>query len=646
MSEQNDHDRERWCQLVVLAILIVSGTLVIGILYPSSVSSPSVSMFAWISIHSWIALQALVLITPGLLAAWLLRCRLPRLSVGIGFGLMIVVPAGMLLDAIAFRWVSDRFLSTKILRVATDLRDSLVAHAQWKSIAPTLFWCMGFAVVAIVVFWISKPVARFCMRHRKVAKRSVSIAGVCVCLFSLPAIVDWQTTAIQMRADSTRHPWVVFRIIDSDDVMASGVNSRLAPVSFVIPKNGIDQRKVQQRLAGLDWDTLDARDEPFPDVVVVVLESFRHEMVDAEIMPNLSLLASDGVHCRNHFSGANASNFGMFSLLNGLEAIWFDEPVRYSPLMNRLFHQAGYELGLFASHDDWRLFAMDGFLNEQQFDVFRCKPKGWSEVDKRTVSHATAFLNREDLADEPSPSPRLAVVYLYTTHADYRCDPADEVFHPAADDSFPIPYLPTQRDAVWNRYKNCARTVDRLIRPLLDRNWVVIVTGDHGEAFLEDGTCGHGTKLSRYQTMTPAIVYAPGIKSERMEQPTMHADLLPTLVALVDLPMSDLSVFDGNPIASNRELNNSGLNERVFMIRDYLSDEALFVGPWTTSTESERIFGIGCRVSLGENRVRITTAISDSGDAATDLPGSHRQSNKKINSQILQEWLKKRFDRG
>lgn len=646
MSEQNDHDRELWHQLVVLAILIVSGTLVIGILYPSSVSSPTVSMFAWISIHSWIALQTLVLITPGLLAAWLLRSRLPRLSVGIGYGLMVVVPAGMLLDAIAFRWVSDRFLSTKILRVATDLRDSLMAHAQWKSIAPTLFWCIGVAVVAIGVFWISKPVARFCMRHRRVAKWGGSIAGVCVCLFSLLALADWQTTANQMRSDSTRHPWVVFRILDLDDVTASEINSRLAPVSFVIPKEGIEQRKVQQRLAGLDWDSLDARDEPFPDVVVVVLESFRHEMVDAEIMPNLSRLASEGIHCRNHFSGANASNFGMFSLLNGLEAIWFEEPVRYSPLMNRLFHQAGYELGLFASHDDWRLFVMDGFLNEQQFDVFQCEPKGWSEVDKRTVSRATAFLNREDLADKASPSPRLAVVYLYTTHADYRSDPADAVFQPAADDSFFIPYLPAQRDAVWNRYKNCAHTVDRLIRPLLDRNRVVVVTGDHGEAFLEDGTCGHGTKLSRYQTMTPAIVYAPGIRSERMDQPTMHADLLPTLVALADLPMIDLGVFDGNPIASKRELNKSDLKERVFMIRDYLSDEALFVGPWTTSTESEGMFGIGCRVSLGDNRVRITTAISESGDTMTDFSESQSTSNKKINSQIQQEWLKKRFNRG
>tara|TARA_R110002073_G_scaffold297368_3_gene463597 strand:+ start:5332 stop:7272 length:1941 start_codon:yes stop_codon:yes gene_type:complete len=646
MKEQDNLNRERWCQSVVLAILIVLGTLVIGILYPSSDSSPPVSMLVWISIHSWIALQTLVLITPGFWAAWLLRSRLPRLWVGIGFGWMIIVPAGMLFDAIAFRWISDRFLSAKILRVATDLRGSLLAHAQWKSVAPTLLWCMGFAVVAIVVLWVSKPVARICMRHRMVAKWGVSIAGVCVCLFSLLALADWQTTANQMRSDSTRHPWVVFRIIDLDDATASEINSRLAAVSFVIPKEGIEQRKVQQRLAGLDWDSLAARDEPFPDVVVVVLESFRHEMVDAEIMPNLSRLASEGIHCRHHFSGANASNFGMFSLLNGLEAIWFEEPVRYSPLMNRLFHQAGYELGLFASHDDWRLFVMDGFLNEQQFDVFQCEPKGWSEVDKRTVLRATAFLNRTNLGDKESRSPRLAVVYLYTTHADYRSDPADAVFQPAADDSFPIPYLPAQRDAVWNRYKNCAHTVDRLIRPLLDRNRVVVVTGDHGEAFLEDGTCGHGTKLSRYQTMTPAIVYAPGIKPERMDQPTMHADLLPTLGALADLPMIDLGVFDGNPIASKRELNKSDLKERVFMIRDYLSDEALFVGPWTTSTESEGMFGIGCRVSLGDNRVRITTAISESGDTMTDFSESQSTSNKKINSQIQQEWLKKRFNRG
>ncbi|GAA5508374.1 sulfatase-like hydrolase/transferase [Novipirellula caenicola] len=646
MSELGDRERLLRYRLAVLAILIPLGTLAIGVLYPSLSSSPPRSMLAWISIHSWILLQSLILISPGLLVAWLLRRRLPRVGFGVGFGWMILVPAGVLCDAIAFGWISDRFLSAKILRVATDLRDSLLAHAQWKSIASPMLWFLGFAVTVIAVFWISSAISRLCVRHQTVAKWSGGIVGVCVCLFSLPAILDWQTTASRMRATSTRHPWVVFRIIDSSDAAASSSKSRFAPVAFMIPQDGIQRRSVQQRVAGLNWDALATHDEPFPDVVVVVLESFRHEMVDAETMPNLTRLASDGIHCRNHFSAANASNMGMFSLVNGLEAIWFDEPIRYSPLMNRLFHQASYELGLFASHDDWRLFAMDGFLNEQQFDVFQCEPKGWSEVDRRTVSRATAFLNRSDLADASSPPPRLAVVYLYTTHADYRCDPADEWFHPAADDSFPIPYRPELRNAVWNRYKNCARTVDRLIRPLLDRNRVVIVTGDHGEAFLEDGTCGHGTKLSRYQTMTPAIIFAPGITPKQIDQPTIHADLLPTLIELAGLPISDPSVFDGSPIASKSKLNNSRWKERVFMVRDYLSDEALLVGPPTASMQSESILGIGCRVSLDENWVRITNAISESGDRVTDISDFEDASNKKINSQILQEWLKKRFDRG
>ncbi len=56
-----------------------------------------------------------------------------------------------------------------------------------------------------------------------------------------------------------------------------------------------------------------------------------------------------------------------------------------------------------------------------------------------------------------------------------------------------------------------------------------MVLGDHGEPFLDDGTAIHGTRLSRFQNMTPAVIYYPGVQPRTIQLPTFHPDLLPTL---------------------------------------------------------------------------------------------------------------------
>ena len=245
-----------------------------------------------------------------------------------------------------------------------------------------------------------------------------------------------------------------------------------------------------------------------PDVLIVVVESFRHELIAPDVMPHLWSYAEKGIWCRQHFSGGNATNHGMFSLLNGLEAIWYERSVRYSPLLNRLFRQAGYELGFFGGHNDWRKFLMDGYISREHYDVFQIDSPNWLASDRRATQRAASFLDRSDERDRPASAPdrakrpRLAVLYLYSTHANYHSYAEDRVFLPAADDRFLIPYTQTARPEVWNRYKNSARSIDRLLAAVMRPDRIVVVTGDHGESFLEDGVCGHGARISKYQNMT------------------------------------------------------------------------------------------------------------------------------------------------
>ena len=137
---------------------------------------------------------------------------------------------------------------------------------------------------------------------------------------------------------------------------------------------------VQSRVRVLESIRLDevslkaARSKTQPDVLIVIFESLQLEMLNDQVMPNTFELGQRGLILQRHFSGGNASNLGIFSLLNGMEATWFPQSNEFTPLFNELFHEAGYEIGFYGGTDDWGEFGMAGFIKPDLFDRFEIEP--------------------------------------------------------------------------------------------------------------------------------------------------------------------------------------------------------------------------------------------------------------------------------
>jgi arylsulfatase A-like enzyme len=99
-------------------------------------------------------------------------------------------------------------------------------------------------------------------------------------------------------------------------------------------------------------------------------------------------------------------------------------------------------------------------------------------------------------------------------------------------------------DAAVDRYDGEIRWVDAEIGRLLDYlrekrpSSIVVVTADHGEEFGEHGGAYHGTTLYDEQLRVPLIVNTPSRIGRRIEDPVSTVDVLPTLLALVDVPAS------------------------------------------------------------------------------------------------------------
>lgn len=128
-----------------------------------------------------------------------------------------------------------------------------------------------------------------------------------------------------------------------------------------------------------------------------------------------------------------------------------------------------------------------------------------------------------------------------------------------------------------NRYYNNLNLLDHMVKRLVDHlkaqglleRTILVIVGDHGQAFGEH----HPNNFMHYRYSynenleTPAIFYQPAIfKPKTFEFPTSHVDILPTLLDAMRIPCPPL-VFDGeslfHPQSRQRSIYFYGYEESI-----------------------------------------------------------------------------------
>jgi hypothetical protein len=273
-----------------------------------------------------------------------------------------------------------------------------------------------------------------------------------------------------------------------------------------------------------------------PHVVLIVLESWRHDALDPRWMPRLHAWSAHGLRLARHYAGANASHFGMFALLYGRHPLLYERTLdaRVPPQLTRTLRQAGYRATyLTASHRQWR--RMEEFLNDRTFDAAVFEPTDdWPAADRAILRRAA-----RTLAERPD-EPQLIVTFLMSTHYPYRYPPVYERHVPALAEGTNIlanlgAQGPAFHEAIRNRYRNALGFADDAVGEFLagldPARHLVVVTGDHGESFYEDGTWLHFTgALSEVQTRVPMVMRGPGIPVDAIARATVHTDVVPTVL--------------------------------------------------------------------------------------------------------------------
>lgn len=296
-----------------------------------------------------------------------------------------------------------------------------------------------------------------------------------------------------------------------------------------------------------------------PNIILLVVESLRADMLTPEIMPKLWQFSSGALRFNHHYSGGNGTRQGLFALFYGLYGNSWDRFLsdRTSPALFSVLDQYHYQRLAITSASftypefDQTIFA--GFKPDELVQDSEGTP--W-ERDVRNVDRLLASLPAPaEKAAAPGP-PQFRFMFFESTHARYDF-PASAVIRPdylkSVDYMKLSPaYLRDNLAAFKNRYLNAAHHIDTQIGRVLDAfaasgmagNTVLVVTGDHGEAFMEHGRWGHNSDFTDEQVRVPFVMSIPGQAPAVVEHATSHLDLVATLMPLlgVETPTDQYSL--------------------------------------------------------------------------------------------------------
>jgi len=230
--------------------------------------------------------------------------------------------------------------------------------------------------------------------------------------------------------------------------------------------------------------------------------------------------------------------FGMFYGLYG--NYWFKAlREQRTPVMMDLLIKDNYQLQMYTSAKftypefDRTIFA--GVPAEALRQNTEKLP-GW-QCDDKFVGEMLDFIRSRDPA-----RPFMTFMFFESPHARYYFPPECVIRTPYLED-FNYATANLERDAplIFNRYVNSCRHLDvqfgRVLKELeaggLLDSTILIITGDHGEEFMEHGRWGHSSSYNEEQTVVPLVLWTPGRDPAVVERMTSHLDLPATLLKLL-----------------------------------------------------------------------------------------------------------------
>jgi hypothetical protein len=281
------------------------------------------------------------------------------------------------------------------------------------------------------------------------------------------------------------------------------------------------------------------KDAAKPNIVLILVDSLRYDMLAQETMPKLSAFAKDNIVFNDHWSGGINTRHGVFTLFTGIPgSYWFKSlATNSSSALIDALQKQDYRIGIFAGAP----LTMPEF-NQTIFAKIpnlRLESKGSTiiEKDDNAVRDFESFVKKEKTSQ-----PFFGFVFFDNVHAtEFPSDGRKQPFKPywekvdhmkLGPDFDPKPYFNRYKNAVRHADENIAKILDFLKKENLLDNTVVIISSDHGEEFNDNGQnyWQHNGNFTKYQAKIPLVIHWPGKPAQTVNYRTSALDIVPTVL--------------------------------------------------------------------------------------------------------------------
>ena len=311
------------------------------------------------------------------------------------------------------------------------------------------------------------------------------------------------------------------------------------------------------------------------NVIVIVVESLRDNVLRAyggtrEVMPTCDALAAEGRVFLNAYAQATHSNYASPCPLSSQYPLRADHAYVYPPdptyprvMIYDVLKALGYRVGIFSSsNENWggainyiRTPSVDKLVyaetwkgptyvasQDSGFARWVANTRHAGSIDDRyTVAEAMKWMDEEN-------KPFFVYLNFQNSHFPYTVpDDFPRAFSPK-NPGFMMAFNNYPKDkaaAVRDRYDDSLRYVDAQIGKLVDHlkshglwdNTVLVLTGDHGQAFFEHGFAAHANMLFDELIRVPLVIHAPALEHAVDPYPAQHIDVPPSIEHLLGLPI-------------------------------------------------------------------------------------------------------------
>lgn len=377
----------------------------------------------------------------------------------------------------------------------------------------------------------------------RIADRRQLAAPLIVCLFTLALIagpilplLKYETPAYQ-RSPTVRF-LISLRKLRDEAVLDQAEPREPAPTGP--PEPGLPLERA--RMAGIR------------NVLIFVVESASAQYVGAYgapygATPRIDALARQSVTMESAYSQDVSTTLtkGVLFASRYPRPSIFRRPIP-GPYLADQFRKAGWRTAYFDS-SDIRYGDADKWINGAGFNLIqdfrgrRCSSPGIedaSEFNSQGNLDACTFASLHHWLDEDRNAPFFAMVWTFQSHWPYFVN--SQAYKP---DLSGDQRLDDYARLAKIRYLQALHEGDRLIGATVDHlktngrldDTLIIITGDHGEAFRQHGSLGHGGELYEEAVHVPLIFANPRLPNGlRVPQPVGHIDLPPTLTDMFGLP--------------------------------------------------------------------------------------------------------------